>query len=387
VLLAANVVLLQSRINIARLMSNGQNFDRPNTRRRSQYWKGLSDHEVMKRQIDVADPESLPNLLAEEPLIDEIPEIEFEYDTLLTGGKKLRCVHCKKTARNHNRGFVLQYADGRRMLIGKDCGQKLYGAEWGGIEHDFKAIKSRRALLEQRQAILTARAQAIPLIEQIAGAPCWEFYWKHRRSFVHAFPDLAGSLGQIVNRNDGALMAEQRVRDELGEAEYKERTGRDRQPLFKNVQVEVGRVSGKAFFQLGPYPGKEIEDLTRRLISALHVLGNDDAKSNHDLKMMFVGIRGIITRLTEDAERCDSIASALSVENLGSIARWLTVMREGKYAVKGGQFLRHDAAGNPVRSYGLLGSGLGVPMQIDIPASVPPSATPLVARLRELLAG
>jgi hypothetical protein len=342
-------------------------------RTRQGYWRGLNDDEVMARSVAVDDPSKLGRLLSAEPQTDEMPEIEFEYDTSESGAGLMRCVHCRKQAPNHFRGFVLQYQNGDRILIGKDCGKKHFGAEWGGVEGDFRAIKARRSLLEQRKAIVDNKVSLIDTIQHIAGATCWGFYAGYRGAFIQRFGALATDE---ATRNDGILRVEERVRDRASE-----RAGGG--PRFKNVVSEVGALKGLRFFRPGAYPGRDVADLCRRLTNAIYILSVEEVRSNHDLKVALKGIYDIAARLNEAAVDCEAIREALDPSNLGLLADWLTRRGEGLWAVRDGVFLRHDASGAPVFWYS--SGGWRVVMSFDLPTEYPQSVEPLTVKVLEML--
>src|SRR3569832_713745 len=139
------------------------------------YWASLSDADLLARDTRSLDPESLQGLLDRAPPPgDEMPEIESDYDTRETTGRKVRCAHCRATAANHNVGYVMRFSDGRRMLIGNVCATEHYGVQFTSRRGEFERAVKRAELLKRRQGVVDQRNSVDSLLEEIEGDACWE---------------------------------------------------------------------------------------------------------------------------------------------------------------------------------------------------------------------
>src|SRR5277367_1741821 len=88
-------------------------------------WRTLTDQELIEAKLDIFDPETLAGLLPDLPSDYMDSVLEAQYDTTTTTGKMVRCIHCKKY--NHYHGFVFRTPRDERILVGIDCGEKIYG--------------------------------------------------------------------------------------------------------------------------------------------------------------------------------------------------------------------------------------------------------------------
>lgn len=308
-------------------MKSVKNVGGPNrARRRKSYWSSKSDAELLSLDFYSEDPSKLPRLLEAEPQTDEVPEVEFSYDTTQTGTGMVRCVHCKKSAPNHNRGFVMQFQSGDRILIGKDCGRKLYGESFSGAERDYREAAERGALLRRRQGVLAAKRRLVELLETVEGSPCWRVYGELKHDFNNAMPDLSREFGDAVRSRDGALYANSQVHDTAAEAAYEKRTGR-KAPIMKTISAVHSVLAGQSFFQLGyTSPDRLVPDYVHRAKAALWTLEETD-KSNHELRLFFTALNLVISNLQSEAERVDVLPMAFGAENGKMISEWVSANR------------------------------------------------------------
>ncbi|MEO9228884.1 MAG: hypothetical protein ABI216_08065 [Devosia sp.] len=295
-------------------------------RRRKGYWSSKSDAELLALDFYSEDPSKLPRLLEMEPQTDESPEVEFSYDTTQTGTGMVMCVHCKKSAPNHNRGFVMQFQNGDRILIGKDCGRKLYGESFSHAERDHREAAERGSLLRKRLGVLGAKLRLVELLETVEGNPCWLAYGELRRDFNNAMPDLAHELADAVRSRDGALYANTLIHDVEAEAAYENRTGR-KAPHMKTVSVVHSVLAGRSFFKMGEAsPDRLVPDYVHRAKAALWTLEETD-KSNHDFRLFFTALNLVISNLQSEAERIDVLPVAFGMENGKRISEWAAANR------------------------------------------------------------
>lgn len=107
--------------------------------------------------VVVGDPMSLPDL---SPSVDRdvVPLDGVPFDTKRTTGEKVDCALCGRH-RNHFKGFVVTFADGRKAIIGINCGeQQLF---------DKGAWAEMAASAERRKMVALYNARSAPAVAAI----------------------------------------------------------------------------------------------------------------------------------------------------------------------------------------------------------------------------
>lgn len=343
-------------------------------------WDALTDAELTSLRFDADNPEELPNLLDSVPVTTEVPEIEFAYDTTGTNVGMVRCRHCKKTATNHNRGFVARYANGSRILLGKNCGEKQFGVAFRFRQERFRVAQKRANLLLQRAQFVANRRKLIDLVEHLESEPIWDAFATARRSFSHGLSFLVGGLVQAAVRDEGRLYVTEQVRDHEAEARQNSEK-RPYRPVFKSVTREYGRLRGVRFFYPGEYPHKVIESLAQRLKSALYTI--EAVEATRDLELSIRGIRELIDKLNGECDRAADLERALSVENLEMLSGWLKALGRGSYRVAEGRFYRYDAARQVVSV--MSHSGIRLPAEMELPLNFHPVPYSTINELQALI--
>lgn len=197
------------------------------------FWEGKSDSEILKTTFRHADPEALPHLLAALRVGDEVPELEFEYDTRGTGVGMVRCRHCKKHAANHNVGFVLRYQDGSRILVGKNCGEKEYGQAFTYRANHFRSAMKRSELLRRKLGLVAIRKELVAVLDEIKAYEGWLIYRESKQSFWHGMHHMLDLVTSILKR-DGLLAVESTHRDTDAEALFWKRNRKVSPPILRN---------------------------------------------------------------------------------------------------------------------------------------------------------
>ena len=114
----------------------------------------------------IRDPMSLPDL---SPIIDPhaVPVLGIPFDTKSTTGEKVDCALCGRH-RNHFKGFVVTFDDGRKGIIGRNCGEtQLFDqGAWKEMAASSERRK-RKALYEARSApTIAAIGKLIPFLNR-----------------------------------------------------------------------------------------------------------------------------------------------------------------------------------------------------------------------------
>jgi len=354
------------------------------TRELTSVWERKSDSEILKTTFRHADPEALPDLLAALRAGDEVPELEFEYDTRGTGVGMVRCRHCKKHAANHNVGFVLRYQDGSRILVGKNCGEKEYGQAFTYRAKHFRSAMKRSELLRRKLGLVAVRKELVAVLDDIKAYEGWLIYRESKRAFWQGMNHLLDLVTSVLRR-DGVLTVERTHRDTEAEALFWTRNRKVSPPILRTIATDIGVLAGGDFFRGGETPERVVPALTQRMINAAFSIEEKDR--NTDLEVAFRAMEGIVTEMREQADRIAAMKNALSEDNLTTLGRWLKAEGHGNYRVLNGKFYRHDGAGNVVchRHVVYDKSNRNRPMECDLPPPFPLPPYALIDRVAELI--
>jgi transcriptional regulator NrdR family protein len=315
----------------------------------TRYWRSLTDEQLLETAFRADDPVSLDRIVQELPQTDEIPFVEFAYNTKAGSGLRVRCIHCRWE--NHNRGFVLRFRDGTRILVGKDCGKKIYGADFDLIEKDFDAAKDRAYYLRRRRAAIEAARTFRAKLAALQRDPALEQFRTAKVAFNRAMPNLARALASACRQDAGALYVEAPVRDFEAEARREEqqevlaqrigamtktaikkardagllrRPGDKPKPIYKYVPKLSATIAGQAFFLADrEFPHVVIDNLAERVLQILDVLTSGNM-STPQLRVVFRDFDGILADLLAEIDRLVQLTYAFEVGNLSRIAEWAT---------------------------------------------------------------
>ena len=231
------------------------------------YWVSLSDDELIAKTFTISDPESLPDLTTEVPPTDQHPIIEYTYDFTGTKHSNIRCVHCKYP--NHKKGIVLQIPDGRRFLVGHECGAKLYGAHFATILQDFESAQMRARLIARMRRLRAALPQFNAYLFEFRTCQSIQSFQKFRAQFSKTMPRLWGELKIAHHNNQGNLLVQREIHDPIAEnradqdyeeslAEWKAKSPAQRKkyyrpqppvkPIYKTIVEKMGKLPTPTFF-------------------------------------------------------------------------------------------------------------------------------------------
>lgn len=108
---------------------------KPSRKAGASYWSTLTEEQLLRTAFTTNDPESLDGLIEDVPATEELPFVELWYDFRGTKRERFRCVHCRY--HNHLAGYVIKTTEGQRFLVGHECGDKLYGADFEILRSDY----------------------------------------------------------------------------------------------------------------------------------------------------------------------------------------------------------------------------------------------------------
>jgi hypothetical protein len=319
----------------------------------TRYWKSLTDEQLLEISFRTDDPAMLAGVVHELPATDETPFVEFAYNTKTGSGHKVRCIHCRYD--NHNRGFVLRFKNAARILVGKDCGKKLYGADFDVIEKDFDAAKDRAYYLRCKRSTLAAAPSFRAALSSLGRHPALAQFQDAKHSFNRAMPGLALDLAKAVLQDGGDLYLDEKVRDLDAEARREEQQdilaqhigtmtktairkaredgllrheGKRPRPIFKRVPKRIGSIRGLAFFRVDQEPPRDrIGQLSARAIHILEALPAS-TMTTAQLRVVFRDLGQIVDALIDEIDRLAELPDAFDAGNLSRIATWATARSE-----------------------------------------------------------
>lgn len=313
------------------------------------YWTTLTDDQLLGVAFSADDPTALDNVVLELPPREEIPTVEFAYDTKDSTGRKVRCVHCRYD--NHNRGFVLRFKNGRRILVGKDCGKKIYGANFDLTERDFNAARERAGYIRRQRAIRAATPGFVQAMASLLAHPSLMDFRNLRRNFNRCLPELARLTADACCRSGGTMMVEEQVRDLEAEARREEqmdihadrlakmtttarkraidngsilRSGKKLKPIYRTIPKPVGQIEGAAFFVTTEDPPDEaLKVLAPAMVGVLTKL-DAERLTNSQYRSVFLEIARKLDDIEHEIERLEAPLAAFEFGNLSRLAEWGT---------------------------------------------------------------
>ncbi|SKA28870.1 hypothetical protein SAMN02745126_04838 [Enhydrobacter aerosaccus] len=292
--------------------------------------EGLSDDDrkLMSRRFWISDPEALPNLHLRVPAKEEVPEIEYRYDLTPPKGQSrpyVRCAHCFRPI--HWRGNVARYADGSRILLGCDCGEKQFGFRWTDREEAFSHRMSRHDLLVRLEGLEAALPLLHSFLLGLIEHPCLREFTSLRNELDAKMPELVSILTKVLQASGGTLELTERIRDIAAEIARDDRQkyskNPDTKPIFKRMTKSLGRIEGGAFLLYGGSPSVEarnLADACEHLQAKFGLVGSDTLSEASELLGKAGSIVQAADRLT------DRLAAAnrfFELANLQTITQWL----------------------------------------------------------------
>lgn len=379
------------------------------------YWRELSDAELRGLSFTTRNPETLDGLVEAVPSPDGTARVEMSYDFRLTKRAKIRCAHCGFP--NHLWGYVIRQGEAR-FLCGNDCGAKIYGADFEGLDRDFRGAQKRAGYLvavgNLQQALPTFRAYLAALqFERSLGT-----YEELTREVASKIPRLRGALLNVLQRPDRLLTIDEQARDFDAEARDEDRYERElkewggktltlrqkltregqepkksRKPIWKMIEKPIGVAPVFTFMQAVDGPRKIIGEITvffDALAAPAHELSKAEIDrlyaydrrrdrlgeiarvglqfgdtSNAGMAKLLKKVTELLTMLEAQLRRLEEIQTFFEPANLELLATWANARRlAGEYSAGPGALTFVDSKTETVRI-------LIKPTDLSLPSSRP----------------
>jgi hypothetical protein len=153
----------------------------------------------LDRGVVIGDPMALDGLSSRVEC-DALPVEGTPFDTQRTTGEKVDCALCGRR-KNHFKGFVVTFADGRKAIIGRNCGEAQLFDQGAWAEMAAKSERRKMAALYDVRAAPTI-AKVDALLSTLSRceeevAPIAELF----TLVDDQLPALAGGIRDALKRN------------------------------------------------------------------------------------------------------------------------------------------------------------------------------------------
>ncbi len=304
-----------------------------------------ADQQLIGRRFWISNPESLPDLLSRIPDTDEVPDIEYRYDETPPKGRSrpfIRCAHCHRQI--HWCGNVAKYANGARILLGRNCGEEQFGFIWNQREDSFDERAGRHDLLVRLEDL----AKALPLMEsfldRLSKDSSLVVVEGAQRELAEKMPELVSTLRKLIEHGGGSLQLTERIRDVPAELrrdeEQKYAKNPNTKPIYRMVVSSLGLVSGSSF----------ILNHTPLTTAALHLLercqcltaqvASLTSKSAGSGAALLDTAEAIFTDTARLLHRIEAPNRFFDLGNLHRIAQWHRKRELGRYSASQEAFSR-----------------------------------------------
>jgi hypothetical protein len=368
------------------------------------HWTTLSDEELLNTKFRTDDPENLDGLVLDVPAsAQDEPFVEMAYDFRGSKHSLIRCAHCKYP--NHLAGIVIKTKDGKRFLVGHDCGDKLYDVGFARLEKDFSEARDRASALRRLRNLHEALPAFCAWLSTLRRDPALRTYAIVKQDFQANLPRLWGALQSVTERSQGVLHIDDKVRDFEAETRAQNRHERELEdwnketvterkklrrdghrpprepkfPLFTTVLKPIGVVPTPTFFKTDRNPTHYIgvvadafhslerpsqlneADMARLYAykgrrkdavgstARLHV-SIDGARSTKEIERQLKECTALLDQLNQQLDRLREFANFYQPDTLSLLARWATERKMGGRYVAGVAALRltRDDTGSEV---------------------------------------
>jgi hypothetical protein len=259
---------------------------KPSRKVGASYWSTLTEEQLLRTAFTTNDPESLEGLIEDVPATDELPFVELWYDFRGTKRERLRCVHCRY--HNHLAGYVIRTTEGQRFLVGHECGDKLYGADFEILRSDYDDARDYASNLRRWRNLQAVLPGFLEWLAELQCCAAVRTYRDTKKAFRDELPRLFGAVAVALLRDKGVLSVDERLRDFEGENRAVERYEREKKewdeltpterkyrkrnygdrapqppqlPMFKAVPKPVMTVRAANFFSDDPLPHQRLADV------------------------------------------------------------------------------------------------------------------------------
>ncbi len=369
------------------------------------YWSSMTAQQLLRTSFTTNHPEALEGLVETIPdPAGGLPHVEYYYDFRGTKRDRVRCVHCGW--HNHLAGYVIRTAEGQRFLVGHECGDKLYGADFETLKRDYDDAREYAFNLRRWQNLQAELPAFLDWLADLQKSEAVKTYRDAKLAFRAKLPRLYGAICAAILRDRGVLSIEDKLRDfeaenravdqhEREKKEWEELTVTERKnrrrygdkgpqppqlPMFKYVPQPVMTVRAADFFtdDFRPLPHEQLaralasfEQLANEIAGATlrnaAYEGRRDAdlrESRHLFATTFDGVFSRMSAQLDVIKRAMDHVTEMEVffrlDSLSTVVRWANAHRKIKdrFALSGRGIGSDDPSIAPV----------AIPAQFSLPS-------------------
>jgi hypothetical protein len=382
------------------------------------HWASLTDEQLLHVKFTTDDPENLEGLVLDVPAsAQDEPIVEYRYD--FRGAKRglIRCAHCKYP--NHLAGIVIKTKEGKRFLVGHDCGEKLYGVKFDALQKDYSDAQNRARALRRLRNLRETLPAFCAWLSTLRRDPALRMFSEIRQDLSNKMPRFWGELQVSAQRLGNVLYAEERVRDFEAERRAQGRYERELEqwnnetvterkrmrrdgygppnepkfPIYATVAKSVGVVPTPMLFRTGGSPGQYISDIAEQFDNlnrppiemsaaakarifaykgkrdgdgrAFRLIASIGAGSTSEIERLLKDVTTLLDQIEVQLERLRELTNLYQPGTLALLAQWANERKlAGTYTAGVGSMHFRDNDGH--EEMVILPSGY-----------VPPSAAPL----------
>ena len=276
------------------------------------YWNLLSDEQLLAATLTTEDPEGLENLVTEIPEGDKEPYVEFSYDYRGSDHQRLHCVH---EHHSHLSGFVMNKG-GKRFLVGRICGVKIYHENFEQYTTDFDAARVRKDALHRDRKIKDAIGPFLSSLDKTAAnSDVFGLYLNVRDQFINWMPWLHEQLRIKSLKHAGKLtLTTQHT------------------PLTQRLLCELPTPT---FFEVTTRPDQQIKSVVNDLHGLCRTLVTRFA-AGESVEITIARTRQCLNGLEAIFEQLAEVENLFQPATLSAVAEWANANDNSKRTYQGG---------------------------------------------------
>jgi hypothetical protein len=247
----------------------------------------------------------------------------------------------------------MKYRDGRRILVGRDCARKIWGVDFDLLVRDFDAAKDLAHYLKRRNEMRAVAPDFLAALALLRKDASLGQYQNLKIEFRKRLANLAPILDDIIDRQQGTLYVDDRVRDFAAEArrvvkddeeaapitlarralqdmgiradeatndENKKKKQLD--PIYTTIRRSLGVIAGQEFFRGGEDPvGLRLLHFEQRATATIGLLQGEHDRSV-TLQQRLKSLTEIVDDIIGEIDRLEGLVAVFEAGNLSCLVEW-----------------------------------------------------------------
>lgn len=289
----------------------------------------ITDVELIDLELSVTDPENLAGV-SNDPPPDSEPSVELQYD-MSHRGVKVRCVYCKFP--NHFHGVVINYGNGERRLVGRDCAESKHGVIYGQALKDFDTAVERQAYLRRKRNAARVGGELFDEFTHFAASRGVRLYDWCLETWWSSFPDLSpvirahAKTGQElatkfeVRDFEAEKVSKRTLGEKFEEAKAEAKSYGEKWQISRTEHRTRGRLMEPGFFSHTSSVALTLERMRDALMQEIRLLSSD-APTTKMIKDAIKRLSELKSELVQLTMHMELLSTALSLASLNQIASY-----------------------------------------------------------------